>query len=467
MKASDQQGRIDRLYARNIRAVGGPTLESRGSYEGNLLAIHPPEKDIDDLIEIDFQRKALGLDVPVDKSPLLQPTLDTKGTNDDFVRSEARNYLRILGKPRASSDLAQDILHRLSKGVPLPEPGQSATEIAEYMTALLRIVAALQGTDDDFVEWMSPLDFETPNIDSLARKLQEAGNDAAKMKSILVAFRGMPENANAIAQKFGTIRFDSKLLKRELRDAQCLPKLDNPSKKTIKEAVEDEIKELLLRHGSHLHALRNLLDKAGENTILEVADTYDELIHAEDKGFSATVERLLARHNVSTLLNTVIPLFEKTLSHELNLKDALRSVDKEKLRSILSEIQNLHILKSLAERMDLFLSMLERVHGICSINSKQLNTKNLIISVLRAASARWLPSSHFVQITKDFGIPDGEASIYFLTGLMQFFREIPTKVFEELSVRAALLESIQGALDGIIEREEISSISENKVVENT
>jgi type III secretion system TyeA family effector delivery regulator len=84
----------------------------------------------------------------------------------------------------------------------------------------------------------------------------------------------------------------------------------------------------------------------------------------------------------------------------------------------------------------------------------KLNGQQLLLTLLKAMSAGWIPVSHFERMARDFGIPDGKPCIYFLTGLIQIIRDIPLKVFEDMTVRSALLESIQGALDAAIEREE-------------
>ncbi len=94
-------------------------------------------------------------------------------------------------------------------------------------------------------------------------------------------------------------------------------------------------------------------------------------------------------------------------------------------------------------------------------NKNHLNSKKLLLSILKTIHSGWTPPSHFEIMARDFGISDGESLIFFLTGIMQIVREIPIKVFTDTTVRSALLESLQTALDSAIEREETRIFDEN------
>ncbi len=366
VKNLNQNSRITAAYPSNGRKISNDVQRPYGILDGAVLTVHRTEDDIDEEAEINFRRQAFGLDAPKSELLIKQMMLEVGDKTRELSRSETQKYLRVLGQTKTSAELAQNILQRLMKGAPLPEPGKSPIEIAEFNTALLRINAALDGSDDEFVEWMSPLNSDTPDLEILAKKLQDAGSNAAHLKSLLADFRGLSEDQEDIAKQFATARFDKNSLKRELRKAQNLPILDGRTKAQIKEKIQDEIKELQRQHGSHLHALRNLFEKAGDLASKELAETYDELVHAKTSGFVATIEILLTKHSETKLLDSVIPLFEKTLSHELHLTEEERSVDKEKLHAILSEIQHMHILKTLIERIEGFVTTLGRLYGVAT-----------------------------------------------------------------------------------------------------
>ncbi len=336
----------------------------QGPLDGMTLKVRRPEDDVDEQIETSYRRQSLGLDAPRTELQIRQMKINVSDKSHELNRSDAQQYLRALGQTKSSANLAQDLLQRLLKGTPLPPPGKSSLEIAEFNAALQRLDSALRGTDSDFIEWMSPLKAETPDLSTLTKKLQDAGNDAGRMQSLLEDFRGIPNEKEEVAKQFETLRFDLNALKGALRDAQSLPSLDERTKRQVREKVQDEIRELEREHGTHLLAFRNLLNKAGDSGSPELAETYDELVHGTATGLTATMEALLRKHPETALVQTVIPILEKTLSHELNLSEEMRSTDKEKLYAILSEIQTMHVLKTIVERLQAFVSSLGRLYGL-------------------------------------------------------------------------------------------------------
>ncbi len=96
-------------------------------------------------------------------------------------------------------------------------------------------------------------------------------------------------------------------------------------------------------------------------------------------------------------------------------------------------------------------------------DNHRLNTRKLLLELLRTTNSGWIPTSHFEQMAKGFGIPDGQPTIFFFTGLMQIVREIPLKIFDDITARSSLLDSLQGALDVAIEREEMREDDTKKI----
>ncbi len=93
-------------------------------------------------------------------------------------------------------------------------------------------------------------------------------------------------------------------------------------------------------------------------------------------------------------------------------------------------------------------------------DEKRLNVRKLLIAILKITRSGWIPASYFDRMAREFGIPHGRPLIFFLNGLIQITREIPLKVFSDIASRTALLESLQGALDEAIEKEEMSTCNE-------
>lgn len=82
--------------------------------------------------------------------------------------------------------------------------------------------------------------------------------------------------------------------------------------------------------------------------------------------------------------------------------------------------------------------------------------KKLLLELLKTISSGWVSPIHFERLAKDFRVPDGAPTIFFLTGIMQIIRELPVKIFEDEMARMALLDALQASIDAAISREEAS-----------
>ena len=89
-----------------------------------------------------------------------------------------------------------------------------------------------------------------------------------------------------------------------------------------------------------------------------------------------------------------------------------------------------------------------------SLPERRFDEQTILLALLKLIYGGWISPSQFDRMAKDFGIPEGGPSIYFMTGLMHIVRELPFKVFDDDAARSALLEALQSALDAAIAREE-------------
>ncbi len=364
---SDHSLRVNQPSLSNFSVRALSHGQQAGALDGIKLSVHVIEDDVDELIETDYRRQNFGLDAARPQLQLSQMKLEANDKPQEFSPGLIKQYLKSIGNNKSSSELTQNLLKQLTIGNPIALNGKSQQEIAEFAIALHRLYAALNGSDDEFVAWLSPLKPETPDLAELAKKLQDAGGDAKQMQDLLSDFRGLPEDEGDISNQFGPASFDVNLLRSELWKAQRLPKLGHELKRELAEKVKDELQEIHRQFGTHLLALRNLLEKAGDLANVDLAESYDQLIHGNSSGITSTMEILATRHSEKELLGTVIPVIEKTLSHELSLDEEQRSVEKEKLYAILSEIQQMNILKALIERLGNFASSLGRLYGISTV----------------------------------------------------------------------------------------------------
>lgn len=91
---------------------------------------------------------------------------------------------------------------------------------------------------------------------------------------------------------------------------------------------------------------------------------------------------------------------------------------------------------------------------MASLPERRLDEQGILLALLKVISGSWISPTQFERMARDFNIPEGGPTIYFLTGLMQIVRELPFKVFEDDASRSALLEALQSAIDSAISREE-------------
>lgn len=86
-----------------------------------------------------------------------------------------------------------------------------------------------------------------------------------------------------------------------------------------------------------------------------------------------------------------------------------------------------------------------------------VDEQKLLLSLIKTVSGSWISPSQFERLANELAIPDGAATIYFLTGIKHILRELPFKVFTDDAARLAVLDAVQLALDAAIEREEAAT----------
>ncbi|MCE2870509.1 MAG: TyeA family type III secretion system gatekeeper subunit [Oxalobacteraceae bacterium] len=91
-----------------------------------------------------------------------------------------------------------------------------------------------------------------------------------------------------------------------------------------------------------------------------------------------------------------------------------------------------------------------------------IDHRKLLLALVKTVSGAWISPNQFERLARELTIPDGPATIYFLTGIKQILRELPFKVFTDDAARTAILDAVQTAIDAAIEREENSGSEEIK-----
>lgn len=336
-----------------------PADSASGNWRGEKISVRGT-KDIDDSLATERIAREIGITAPTVAKQLNQLKITLEQKSSALTSETIGDYTDAVGSNAKTSKLAKNYLNHLMGDGAKPRPGSGTGELMRDYLALQKLAAALRGSDDEFVAMLTPMNDRVSNLDELATKLQEAGEDNEKMASIMSEVEGMPGNNEGLYQMMKTLRFDKKQLKQKLRDSQKLPELDKQTKEELLERVEDELRERERTSGGRIQASINALGSARESGNAETfIDGYNDLV-LETEGFSGALTKLLERYSPAELRN-IIPLMKQALADDLNADS--RSTDKTKLEILLSEISNMHISTTLLEMTTQLVNGLKRIYG--------------------------------------------------------------------------------------------------------
>lgn len=334
-----------------------------GSLNGSQFRLRT-EEDVDSKILAQRFRQSSGIDSPQGHKQLAERTLSLSQQNVAVDSESVSRFINSFRNNKKTSSLAQQYLQSFLNKTNRPSQEGNRSEMLSHVVALQKLVVALRGNEDNFIEQLTPLKSGSEKLSQLAGRLKEAGDDAKAIQDLLEDVDGMPQDQEQLASLMKTLRFQPDQLKKKLRDAQKLPELDQRTKAEVLEAVEDQLHELQRKHGSHLRAIDHALKNAGEHANAAIAESYSDLVHESQQKFVSTLELLLQKHSPDELSKQVIPLMKATLSHELGLADDQRSIDKVKLEFLLTELSHIHISNTLLEKLHSFVQSMQRMYGV-------------------------------------------------------------------------------------------------------
>ena len=349
------------------RAFSSQTLReakdhlASGTWNGLTVRVRQ-EKDIDSEIRKTEYRQRSGLDAPTDRKTLGERTLSLDARSLPISADTLRKLAKVFGGDIETTKLAQSYLKHFLGQQSMPKQDGSLNNLLQHYVALNKLSSALQGNQGDFIAKMTPGNWSDAKLEVLAQKLQEAGDDPAKMKALLAETEGLPEDPDELHAMMKTLRFNPEALKNKLRDAQGLPDLDQNQLKALREQLDDALLQLEIDDGSRIKLARNSIEKGFETGDPErFVESYSgALQHAGN--FLHTFTALIKRHTTAELRH-IIPLMKQTLADELQLDQEERSTDKIKLESLLSELSFMHISTTLIEKIDSLLKGLQRIYG--------------------------------------------------------------------------------------------------------
>jgi type III secretion system TyeA family effector delivery regulator len=346
---------------------------------------------------------------------------------------------RLSGSTMVSRQLALRLLRR---GQWPPRQSGRRGVVQSYL-ALQSVASYLDedGDEDEAVGLLTPAQGWPGGTQELAKRLQEAGEDAHALAEVLEEVEGLQgERPEVLYDMLKNTRYDTPELAKLLRKAQGFPP-DKKALRQLRQQVHDALREMERTDGGLIRATLNAGDAAKDAPEPEVIlDTYGELVNGSDD-FSGSASKLLERFQAGNLRNG-IELMLKALGDDLSgLVAQPTASDTVHLEAIVKEIWKLQTLLTMTEWMQ------ERF-------PPNLDQTVLLRGLLGIVGGRWVAPAQFEGLARDLGVTDDKQTIRVLTGFRALFSELPVKAFQSDDGRRAVLTAAQDALDAAIEREE-------------
>jgi type III secretion protein W len=83
-----------------------------------------------------------------------------------------------------------------------------------------------------------------------------------------------------------------------------------------------------------------------------------------------------------------------------------------------------------------------------------VDVNKLLVGLVDILAGNGALASQFERLARNVGVPEGEQTIVFLSGVKKILRELPDKAFIDKNARLAMVDAVQDALDTAIEAEE-------------
>lgn len=139
----------------------------------------------------------------------------------------------------------------------------------------------------------------------------------------------------------------------------------------------------------------------------------------------------------------------RTLSSDLSAD--VPSMEKSHLESVNANLGLVRLVQSAYAQCDKVMDRWQAVHGVegCPLDSRALLGK-----ILNLRKENFLGAAQIDRIAAEARPPDIEREVLFLQELLQMTRSFPTQLFDGAAGRMKVLDAVQDAVDGAIERED-------------
>lgn len=300
--------------------------------------------DIDEKFE-DLHRK-LNSGIINNNKTIEERTIKADQALIPLSTSKINQFEKNIGNGVESAKLAKKYLQDLTKKTALPEPAAKLITMMKQYMGLQQLANALKSNDDNFVALLTASKEQSGSISELAKRLQEAGDDQAKLASLLEDVEGLPKDEKDLHELMQTLRHEPEKLKEKLRQSQNLPDLTSDEKKSLFEKLENHLREFELKDGGRIAASLNSLDSASlSDNATTFLESFTDLVQGSED-FSRAIQTLLQKYSPEELVK-VLPLIKQALADDLAADP--RSTDKVKLTALISEMSFMNISATLIE----------------------------------------------------------------------------------------------------------------------
>ncbi|EXJ15645.1 type III secretion system gatekeeper subunit SctW [Imhoffiella purpurea] len=214
-------------------------------------------------------------------------------------------------------------------------------------------------------------------------------------------------------------------------------------------AAEQAVRELEQEQGPAIRAALNVSEVAADFAEARLAElqtlreTYRSVV-LDAPDLSQTLKALIERYGEPELARAIQFLL-RALSADLAADGT--STDPAKLNSVLNDLYRLELLTGLLEDC-------EDLVGRYRAFGQGFKATDLLAELLALQGQTWLRPELIAPLPGKLGVREIETEIGFLRELKNLVRLIPLKAYADGDQRQRLLDVVQQALDGAIEREE-------------
>lgn len=334
--------------------------------------------------------------------------------------------------------------------------GQAASMVSDPMSLLADAAEELTFSVDSTDEF----DLEERKEDDSALKAQE---ERVKLYKDLMHETGKTQEMDRLVDGLRNSRTKQEAL-RQVRErfpdsSDAWTALDYALEKLEKEGAPEEVitatrearDALMEEEGPSIRAgIQAMLTSRGYED-LDSGDSLRGLYRQAVCDFAevnALFDHILEKYGLEKF-DEAMDFMVRTLSSDLS--SDVPSMEKSHLESVNANLGLVRLVQSAYAQCDKVMNRWRDVHGVenCPLDSRALLGK-----ILDLRKENFLGAPHIERIAVTANPPDIEREVLFLQELLQMTRSLPPQLFDGSTGRMKVLDAVQDAVDGSIERED-------------